>query len=59
MKKTILITCVLLVAAVKTNTQQKDFQRLSSPYLGLKPSEVMSETGFLNKLFIGFISSLK
>lgn len=43
MKKIILITCVLLVAAVTTNAQQKDFLRLSDSYLGQKPPGMTPE----------------
>jgi Tol biopolymer transport system component len=37
MKKLILITCALLVAAMITNAQQTDFSKLIGPYLGQKP----------------------
>jgi len=43
MKKRILIACVLLVAAVTTNAQQKDFPRLAGPYLGQKPPGMTPE----------------
>jgi len=43
MKKLILISSVLLAAAITTNAQQTDFPRLTGPYLGQKPPGMTPE----------------
>ena len=37
MQKLILITCACLVSVLAVNAQQKDFLKLTGPYLGQKP----------------------
>jgi len=52
MKKLILITCLLLSAALSINAQQTDFPKLTGPYLGQKPP------GMTPEIFApGFVSS--
>ncbi len=43
MKKLLSIICLLLMAALITNAQQDNFQKLTSPYLGQKPPEMTPE----------------
>lgn len=43
MKKLPLISCLLLAAAIAVNAQEKDFPRLTDPYLGQKPAETTPE----------------
>jgi len=43
MKKTILLSCLLLVAATTINAQQTDFPKLTGSYLGQKPPEITPE----------------
>ncbi len=43
MKKRILISCLLLAAAIIIRAQQSDFPKLTGPYLGQKPPGVVPE----------------
>jgi Tol biopolymer transport system component len=43
MKKLILISCLLLIAAIPINAQQSNFPKLTGPYLGQKPPGMTPE----------------
>jgi Tol biopolymer transport system component len=43
MKKQIVLSCMLLMAAITVNAQQVDFPKLTGPYLGQKPPGVTPE----------------